>query len=73
MLTRQAPAQSQVRGLAERVSDNPPTIRLLFRHKAADQVTGADAFYGERKLNCCVACGNSDNYLRYRVRSVSNL
>ncbi|BDA45050.1 probable exosome component 10 at N-terminal half [Coccomyxa sp. Obi] len=57
----------EARGLAERVSDNPPTIRLLFRHKAADQVTGADAFYGERKLNCCVACGNSDNYLRYRV------
>ncbi|KAK9908142.1 hypothetical protein WJX75_003265 [Coccomyxa subellipsoidea] len=57
----------EARGLAERVGDNPPTIRLLFRHKAADQETGADAFYGERKLNCCVACGNTSNYLRYRV------
>ena len=57
----------QARGLAERVAEDPPTIRLLFRHKNEDQVTGTDQFYSERKRNCCVACGESDHYLRYRV------
>ena len=57
----------QARGLAERVAEDPPTIRLLFRHKNEDQVTGTDQFYSERKHNCCVACGEADHYLRYRV------
>ncbi len=57
----------QARGLAERVSEDPPTIRLLFKHKNVDQVTGTDQFYSERKRNCCVACGEADHYLRYRV------
>ena len=58
---------TQARGLAERVSEDPPTIRLLFRHKNEDQVTGTDQFYSERKRNCCVACGEARHYLRYRV------
>ena len=57
----------QARGLAERVSEDPPTIRLLFKHKNEDQVTGTDQFYSERKRNCCVACGEARHYLRYRV------
>jgi cation-transporting P-type ATPase D len=30
------------RGLAERVLQEPPTIRLLFEHKNADQQVGLD-------------------------------
>ena len=63
---------AQARGLAERVAEDPPTIRLLFRHKNEDQVTGTDQFYSERKRNCCVACGEADHYLRYRVRLCSS-
>ena len=62
--TRDCP---QARGLAERVSEDPPTIRLLFKHKNDNQVTGTDQFYSERKRNCCVACGEAQHYLRYRV------
>ena len=50
------------------MAEDPPTIRLLFRHKNVDQVTGTDQFYSERKRNCCVACGEAEHYLRYRVR-----
>ena len=57
----------QARGLAVRVSEHPPTIRLLFKHKNEDQITGTDQFYSERKRNCCVACGEARHYLRYRV------
>lgn len=57
----------QARGLADRVADDPPTIRLRFAHKNVDQRTGTDAFYSERKANLCVACGGVDNYLRYKV------
>lgn len=60
--------RTQARGLAERVAEDPPTIRLLFRHKNVDQVTGTDQLYSERKRNCCVACGEAQHYLRYRVR-----
>ena len=49
------------------MSEDPPTIRLLFKHKNEDQVTGTDQFYSERKRNCCVACGEARHYLRYRV------
>ncbi len=50
------------------MAEDPPTIRLLFRHKNVDQLTGTDQFYSERKRNCCVACGEAKHYLRYRVR-----
>ena len=33
----------QTRGLAKRMSDDPPAIRLLFEHKATDQDTGSDS------------------------------
>lgn len=55
------------------MAEDPPTIRLLFKHKNADQVTGTDQFYSERKRNCCVACGEADHYLRYRVSRVNVL
>ena len=60
----------QAKGLADRVGDDPPTIRLRFRHKSVDQRTGKDAFYSERKANCCVACGGDRNYLRYKARAL---
>ena len=50
------------------MADEPPTIRLRFAHKNVDQRSGTDAFYSERKANCCVACGGADNYLRYKVK-----
>ena len=49
------------------MSEDPPTIRLLFKHNNDNQVTGTDQFYSERKRNCCVACGEAQHYLRYRV------
>lgn len=55
------------RGLAARVSDDPPTIRLLFEHRVGDQVGGADAFYSGSRANRCVVCGEEQHYLRYRV------
>lgn len=55
------------RGLAERISEEPPTVRLLFEHKNADRLNDKDLFYSASKKNQCVVCGTSDHYLRYRV------
>lgn len=55
------------KNLAQRVSDDPPTIRLRFQHSTNDQENAVDEFYAESKSNCCVVCGEAGHYLRYRV------
>lgn len=57
----------QNRGLADRISDDPPTIRLRFMHKTGDQERGVDDYYLHSKENKCVSCGEAGHYLRYRV------
>ena len=57
----------QNRGLAERVSDDPPSIKLTFMHKTGDQERGVDDYYLHSKENKCVSCGEEGHYLRYRV------
>jgi len=54
------------RGIAEKVRDEPLTIRLLFEHKKSDQDAG-ERFYTEQKVNRCVVCGEEEHYLRFRV------
>jgi cobalt/nickel-transporting P-type ATPase D len=58
---------SQGRGLADRISEQPPAIKLRFPHKTTDQDQGVDAYYLQSKENRCVACGQTKHYLRYRV------
>ena len=41
----------QARGLADKVADDPPTIKLKFEHKATDQLKGSDDFYTHSKEN----------------------
>jgi hypothetical protein len=53
------------KGLADRVSVDPPVIRLRFQHKVADQEAGVDAFYAQSKANRCVGCGEEGHYLRW--------
>lgn len=55
------------RNLADRVGDDPPTIQLRFQHSTADQDNSVDGYYAVCKANCCVVCGLSSHYLRYRV------
>ena len=57
----------QSRGLAERVSDDPPAIKLNFMHKTGDQQRGVDDYYLHSKENKCVSCGEEGHYLRYKV------
>ena len=57
----------QSRGLAERVSDDPPAIKLNFMHKTGDQERGVDDYYLHSKENKCVSCGEEGHYLRYKV------
>ena len=52
------------KGLADRISDEPLTIRLRFSHKTTDQSAGTSEFYQESKANVCVGCGATENYLR---------
>ncbi|KAF5833248.1 hypothetical protein DUNSADRAFT_10486 [Dunaliella salina] len=54
------------RNIAEKVRDEPLTIRLLFEHKKSDQDAG-ERFYSEQKINRCVVCGEEEHYLRFRV------
>ena len=58
---------TQSRGLAERVSDDPPAIKLNFMHKTGDQERGVDDYYLHSKENKCVSCGEEGHYLRYKV------
>ena len=62
----------QARELAERVSGEPPTIRLRFQHRDSDQAAAVDAFYMTSKANHCVACGEEGHYLRFKVRGNNN-
>ncbi|KAL0022097.1 hypothetical protein WJX79_008401 [Trebouxia sp. C0005] len=55
------------RGLADRISADPPTIKLRFMHKTGDQERGVDDYYLHSKENKCVSCGETGHYLRYRV------
>ena len=57
----------QSRGLAERVSEDPPAIKLNFMHKTGDQERGVDDYYLHSKENKCVSCGEEGHYLRYKV------
>ena len=57
----------QSRGLAERVSGDPPAIKLNFMHKTGDQDRGVDDYYLHSKENKCVSCGEEGHYLRYKV------
>lgn len=52
------------KGLADKVCGDPPTIRLKFEHKSADQQAGLDGFYTQSKRNRCVVCGEESHYLR---------
>jgi hypothetical protein len=42
-----------------------PTIRLNFQHRQAE-TEDAERFYSGVKVNQCVGCGESGNYLKYR-------
>eukprot|EP00775_Hariotina_reticulata_P003770 gene3770-4029_t len=53
--------------LVRMLKNDPPTIRLLFEHKNADQQVGLDGFYSTSRANRCVVCGQEEHYLRYRV------
>ncbi|PRW59440.1 DNA damage checkpoint isoform A [Chlorella sorokiniana] len=55
------------KGLAEKVSDDPLSVRLTFQHQTGDQQAGTSEFYSVKKSNQCVACGEQGHYLRYRV------
>lgn len=46
------------KGLAEKISDNPPTIKLLFEPK--DEGHHGDEYYLTQKHNRCVKCGTED-------------
>jgi hypothetical protein len=49
------------------ISDDPPTIKLLFEHTTTDQDKGLDSFYTASRENKCVVCGEAGHYLRYRI------
>ena len=47
--------------------DQPKVIKLLFEHRRGDQETEDGKFYLSNRANQCVACGETGNYLRYRI------
>jgi hypothetical protein len=53
------------RGLAERVGDDPPTIRLLF--EPAGRRLPGDEYSVTDKENRCVRCGADQDYVRHHV------
>jgi hypothetical protein len=53
------------RGIAELVSEDPPTIRLLF--EAGGRGNAGDDFYLSTKENRCVACGSKEQYVRFSI------
>eukprot|EP00803_Ostreobium_quekettii_P004481 evm.model.scf_2336.1 EVM.evm.TU.scf_2336.1 scf_2336:1322-8896(+) len=56
------------KGLADKVADEPYTIKLRFQHSTADDENfGAHQFYVRGRLNRCVVCGEDNHYLRYRI------
>ncbi|XP_024520048.1 protein RRP6-like 3 [Selaginella moellendorffii] len=54
------------RGLAERLNEEPPAIRLCFEPKGRPEDENNE-FYIQSKSNQCVGCGESSHYLRYRI------
>ncbi|GMH33336.1 hypothetical protein BSKO_01170 [Bryopsis sp. KO-2023] len=55
------------KGLANKISDEPYTIQLLFQHRLTDELNGAHDFYIQSRKNRCVSCGEEGHYLRYKV------
>jgi len=55
------------KGLAEEVKAEPSTVRLTFQHRDEDQRAGTHEFYTAARINRCVACGEGQHYLRYRI------
>ncbi|CAI2385933.1 unnamed protein product [Moneuplotes crassus] len=60
------------RGLAEKISDEPLTIKLNFEPsgrgiKNFNDERDDDEFYVEERSNICVACGSGENYVRHQI------
>jgi cation-transporting P-type ATPase D len=58
------------KNLAEQVNpknEEPRVIKLLFQHRETDQQTEDGKFYLSNRANQCVGCGETSNYLKYRV------
>jgi hypothetical protein len=53
------------RGLAEKILDNPPTIRLLFEPKGRGHE--GDSFYLAGRKNVCVVCGSSEELTMHHI------
>ena len=58
------------RNLAEIISKDPPVFRLIFEPNArgcVDENLKSSNFYIESRVNNCVICGETKNYLRFHV------
>ena len=58
------------RNLAEVISKDPPAFRLIFEPNArgcVDENLKSSNFYIESRVNNCVICGETKNYLRFHV------
>ena len=58
------------RNLAEVISKEPPVFRLIFEPNArgcVDENLKSSNFYIESRVNNCVICGETKNYLRFHV------
>jgi len=58
------------KGIAEQISDDPPAIKLLFEPngtKSRDHSDYDNEFYSADRVNRCVICGNTENYMRYHI------
>ena len=58
------------RNLAEVISEDPPVFRLYFEPNArgcVDENSKSSNFYTAPRSNCCVICGNTENYLRFHI------
>ena len=58
------------RNLAEVISKDPPVFRLIFEPNArgcVDENLKSSNFYIESRVNNCVICGETKNYLRFHV------
>lgn len=58
------------RNLAELISQDPPVFRLFFEPNArgcVDENLNVSNFYTAPRNNCCVICGNTENYLRFHI------
>ena len=58
------------RNLAELISEEPPVFRLFFEPNArgcVDENLNNSNFYTAPRNNCCVICGETENYLRFHI------